>query len=66
MELEYQCKHEGAYIEKACCSPWDVGDSGYIECGCGGRDYIVCPAPMCEGLNDFEMETLWPLLEVRA
>jgi hypothetical protein len=40
---EFRCTHENAEITKACCSPFDIGDSGYVECGCGGSDSIYCP-----------------------
>lgn len=51
------CKHEDAYIEKACCS--QVGSSGYIECGCGGQDSLICPNNNCPGITDEEAEELW-------
>lgn len=56
---EFVCLHPEAYIEKACCSPFQVGDSGYVECGCGGRDSVVCPAVDCTGIQDWEIDTLF-------
>ena len=35
---------------KACCST--IGSSGYIECGCGGMDEIICNNPNCPGISD--------------
>jgi len=57
-----ECTHEEAYIEKACCSPTDVGDHGYVECGCGGQDSVVCPTQDCQGISDNEAEKLWEIL----
>lgn len=55
---EMVCDHRDAYIERACCSPFQVGDSGYVECGCGGVDSIICPAGDCTGIQDWELEKL--------
>lgn len=44
------CDHNDITIERACCS--SVGSSGYIECGCGGRDTMVCENPDCTGIDD--------------
>ena len=63
MELEKRCKHEGAYLEKACCSIANRGDSGNVECACGGRDYVVCPAEHCDGISEDEVEALFLSLE---
>lgn len=54
---DWVCAHDEAYIEKACCST--VGTSGYIECGCGGRDSIVCPSYHCTGIMDWEIDDLF-------
>lgn len=35
-----ECKHEHAYLEAPCCGQ---GESGYVECACGGTYAIVCP-----------------------
>lgn len=56
------CTHPNAYIEKACCSPFDIGDSGYIECGCGGQDSIICPATTCTGIQEYEIDELFERL----
>ena len=34
-----ECKHEHAYLEEPCCGQ---GESGYVECACGGTYAIVC------------------------
>ena len=57
---EFVCSHGAAYIEKACCST--VGSSGYIECGCGGRDSVICPALRCTGIMDHEVDQLFAKL----
>lgn len=57
---EMVCNHDNAYIEKACCS--SVGSSGNIECGCGGRDSVVCDNKDCTGIQDFEVEELFERL----
>ena len=44
------CDHNSKTIEKACCST--VGESGYIECGCGCRDTVTCENVDCTGLED--------------
>ena len=54
------CNHEGAFVEPACCST--AGSSGYVECGCGGQNSIVCPAPNCTGIEDYELEKLLCLI----
>lgn len=58
---ELVCEHSDAYIEKACCS--SVGESGYIECGCGGRDSVACPNPKCTGIEDWEVDELFERLQ---
>lgn len=55
---QFVCAHESAYIEKACCSPFQLGSSGYIECGCGGRDSIICPNQECTGFTEEDMVRL--------
>ena len=45
------CAHNGAYIQTACCSPYQR----IIECGCGGQDAIICPNKNCPGINDDEL-----------
>ncbi len=57
---QFLCEHEDAYIEKACCTT--VGSSGYIECGCGGRDSVVCEASNCTGIEDFQVDALFDRL----
>ncbi len=54
------CSHEDAYIDKACCTT--PGDSGYIECGCGGMDSVLCPNPKCTGILDHEIDELFRIL----
>ena len=58
---EWVCAHEDAYIEKACCST--RGSSGYIECGCGGQDGVLCPSTGCTGIMDWEIDDLFDRLE---
>jgi hypothetical protein len=60
---EFACAHEEAYIVEACCSPFQVGESGYVECGCGGMDSVVCPAADCTGIQNFEIEELFERIE---
>lgn len=57
---ELVCTHINAYIDKACCS--SVGSSGYIECGCGGVDAVVCPNNDCTGIEDYEVDELFERL----
>ncbi len=52
----FEPQHEDAYLEKACCSM--PGSSGYIECGCGGRDSVLCPAVDCPGIADYQVDAL--------
>jgi hypothetical protein len=60
IELEGMvCDHDQAYIEPACCSPFQIGESGYVECGCHGQDSIICPDPNCTGIQDYEIEELY-------
>lgn len=56
---EWVCAHYDAYVDPACCSPFDIGSSGYIECGCGGHDSVVCPNPACTGLLEHEIERIF-------
>ena len=56
---QYTCAHEEAYIDMACCSPFSVGDSGYVECGCQGQDGLICPASDCTGIQDWEIENIY-------
>lgn len=58
---EWVCTHEDAYIEKACCT--SVGSSGYIECGCGGRDAVICPSTGCTDIEDWEVDGLFDRLQ---
>lgn len=44
------CDHNHTTVEKACCKV--AGESGYIECGCGGLDSVSCDNPDCTGLDD--------------
>ena len=53
---EWVCTHDDAYIDPACCS--SVGSSGYIECGCGGQDGVICPSTGCTGIMDWEIDDL--------
>lgn len=53
---EWVCTHEDAYIEPACCS--SAGSSGYIECGCGGQDAVICPSIGCTDIQDWEIDDL--------
>lgn len=57
---ELVCSHINAYIETACCS--SVGSSGYVECGCGGMDAVICPNHDCERIQDYEVEDLFERL----
>ena len=58
----FVCTHPEAYIDRACCSPFQVGESGYVECGCGGTDSVVCPAVDCTGIQDWEVDPLFERL----
>lgn len=49
MELILQHVHDIEIIEP-CCSA--RGSSGYIECGCGGMQEVVCHAPDCPGVDE--------------
>lgn len=57
IDVEVICTHPEAYIEKACCS-----GSGLIECGCGGRDEVICPNPNCQGISENEVDDLFDRL----
>lgn len=57
IDIEVICTHPDAYIEKACCS-----GMGLIECGCGGRDSVVCPNIFCPGIEDHEVDQLFDRL----
>jgi len=52
-----KCSHEDVTIIKACCS--FPSGSGYIECGCGGRDEVVCNNPECTGMSDEDLDDLF-------
>ncbi len=58
---ELVCVHPEAYLDPACCI--SVGSSGHIECGCGGRDSVVCPANNCTGIQDHEVDGLFDSLQ---
>lgn len=53
----FECNHEDAYIEPACCSGRD--SDGNISCGCHGQDSVVCPALDCTGIQDWEVDDLF-------
>jgi hypothetical protein len=55
---EFKCEHVSTHIDKACCSIFDIGSSGYIECGCSGQDSVVCNNPNCTGIDDEDVERL--------
>jgi len=46
------CKHVNFRIEVACCGIIFP----LIECGCQGKDTIVCPNPKCDGITDEDLE----------
>lgn len=50
------CMHVEGAIQRACCM--FQGSSGYIECGCGGRDSVVCYNPFCTGITDDDADIL--------
>lgn len=54
----FRCNHDRVVIERACCSPFQIGDSGYVECGCHGRDSVYCPDCKDEDLTDSEVDEL--------
>jgi len=58
----FLCTHPDAYIDQTCCSPFQVGESGHVECGCGGVDSVVCPAIDCTGIEDHEVDQLFERL----
>lgn len=47
------CDHNDTTLEKACCKV--RGSSGYIECGCGGIDNLVCENPDCTGITEDDL-----------
>ncbi len=49
---EWVCAHVNAYVEKACCP------AGTEDCGCKGRDSIVCPNDDCTGLTNEDVEEI--------
>lgn len=59
---QFVCPHRSISLEKACCSKLNTGTSGYIECGCGGQDYITCDNPRCTGIKDNEIDELFERL----
>lgn len=54
--LDLVCAHETATVVKKCCT--SRGESGYIECACGGVDMIICDNPDCTGITDEEANEL--------
>lgn len=52
------CNHNDTLVIKACCNASDRSSSGYIECGCGGVDEVVCENPNCTGFTDDDGEEL--------
>lgn len=50
----FECSHDTAYIEPACCSGFDAEG----DCGCYGQDAIICPAWDCTGIQDWEVDKL--------
>ncbi len=59
---DWECTHAEAYVVRACCSPFSLGSSGYVECGCHGQDSVTCPAIDCTGIQDWEVEELFERL----
>jgi hypothetical protein len=55
---EFICTHESYHINEACCSPFQLGDSGYLECGCGGQDSVSCQNINCTGFTDADLERI--------
>lgn len=53
---EWVCAHQDAYIEKACCG------AGTTDCGCYGRDSVLCPSIGCTGIQDWEINDLFETL----
>lgn len=49
---EWVCAHVNAYVEKACCP------AGTQDCGCQGRDSVICPNPECTGLTDQDVDEI--------
>lgn len=53
------CDHAAAYVDPPCCAG-SPDEAGRPTCDCQGRDSVVCPAPDCTGIQDYEID---PLLE---
>lgn len=58
---EYECDHEEAYIEPACCRT--TGEGGLYWCGCQGQDSVICPNPECTGIEDWEVDNIFNRLQ---
>lgn len=52
----FRCPHDNVEVEPACCS--GIGSSGYVECGCGGRDSVYCYDCDNKDMTDKDMEEL--------
>lgn len=55
MHNDTHCTHENAEVVKACC-PRAI--SGYVECACGGEDYVYCPDCNNDDMSDEELVML--------
>lgn len=58
---EWVCSHADAYVDPACCSGYD--SEGNISCGCYGRDSVVCPNTYCTGIEDWQVDDLFEVLQ---
>ena len=47
---DHECNHLSFEIVEPCCT--SIGESGYIECGCGGMKEIICHSDTCTGIDD--------------
>lgn len=54
---EWVCAHEDVYIEPACCN--GIDSEGNTDCGCYGRDQLICPNMLCTGVEDYEIDRLF-------
>lgn len=53
----YDCSHNEFEISLPCCS--SKGESGYIECACGGFAEVACNSLDCTGINDDDANILF-------
>lgn len=52
----FQCSHKNVRITPPCCNT--RGESGYVECDCGGQYSFYCPDCRNKDMTDSDMERL--------